>query len=137
MKRKLLVEVTIGDVEKKYPNYKFNYENQEDFFLNNIVSGLEHIADEQEYDAGYEQIVTNGMLDCMNSFINVGDKVGFIHKTGYYGKHQTVKAGVVVGISNEGNPLYKIQYKTESGKISSCTRTEEEVISIYDLLEEI
>lgn len=73
----------------------------------------------------------------MESFISIGDKVGFTHKTGFYGKYQTIKTGVVIDISNEGNTLYKIQYKTESGKNSSCTRTEEEVISFYDLLEEI
>lgn len=142
--KKLLVEVRVNDVEDKYPNFRFNYESREDFLNNNIVPSLEHVADEQEYDAGYETVVANGMLDCMETSVNVGDKVGFIIKSGYIGRESDLFVGKIIEISTREKTEYvkeatlcKIQYTTRNGKTNSVVRNAEELLTIYDLLEEL
>ena len=144
LKVKLLVEVTIEDVKNKYPNFRFNYESREDFLNNNIIPSLEHVVDEQEYDAGYETVVANGMLDCMETFIKVGDKVGFIIKSGYMGRESDLFVGKIIEISTRKKTEYvkeatlcKIQYTTRNGKTNSVVRNTEELLAIYDLLEEL
>jgi len=137
LKKKLLVDVYINDVETKYPNFSFNYKDKQDFLENNIVPSLEHIADEQEYDAGYETVVANGMLDLMDSFVEVGDNVGFIHKSGYMGKDAVIKIGKVVEktICDEVE-FYKIAYTTDKGRKCKISRNSSEIINIYDLLKQ-
>jgi len=140
IKAQLLVEVNIGDVESKYPNFQFNYADKKDFLQNNIVAGLEHITDEQEYDAGYETVVANTMLDVMDSFVSVGDQIAFSHNTGYMGKDSACKIGTVIEIKfaeNLNKNIYVITYLTKSGRKAKITRYEDEVISIYDFLEAI
>lgn len=144
LKTKLLVEVTVGDVESKYPNFQFNYGSKEDFLMNNIVAGLEHLTDEQEYDSGYETVVANGMLDCMESFVSVGDKVGFIQKSGYMGKFAKIVVGEIVDISpvqsNEADKkilMCKIKYTTDKGRKITIGRNTDEIVTIYDMLEAI
>ena len=138
LKKKLLVDVYINDVESKYPNFNFNYKDKQDFLKNNIVPSLEHITDEQEYDTGYEMVVANGRLDLMDSFVEVGDKVGFIHKSGYMGKNTLIKTGIVIDktVFNEVE-FYKIEYISEKGRKCEVTRDNREIINIYDLLETI
>jgi len=138
LKKKLLVEVNIYDVETKYPNYRLNYVSKQDFLENNIVFGMERITDEQDYDAGYETVVANGMLDLMDSFVEVGDKVGFIHKSGYMGKNAVIKIGKVVEktICDEVE-FYKIAYTTDKGRKCKISRNSSEIINIYDLLENL
>ena len=138
LKKKLLVDVYINDVETKYPNFDFNYKDKQDFLKNNIVPSLEHITDEQEYDTGYEMVVANGRLDLMDSFVEVGDKVGFIHKSGYMGKNTLIKTGIVIDktVFNEVE-FYKIEYISEKGRKCEVTRDNREIINIYDLLETI
>ena len=144
LKTKLIVEVTIGDVENKYPNFQFNYGDKKDFLMNNIVAGLEHLTDEQEYDSGYETVVANGMLDCMESFISIGDKVGFIQRSGYMGKFAKIVVGEVVDTSitqlngtDEEVLVCKIKYTTDKGKKMTISRNADEIITIYDMLETI
>jgi len=138
LKKKLLVEVNIGDVETKYPNYSINYGSKQEFLENNIVSGLEHIADEQEYDAGYETVVANGMLELMESSVEVGDKIGFIHKSGYMGKNAVIKIGKVVEKANcDKVEFYEIEYTSDKGRKCKINRNSTEIINIYDLLENL
>ena len=139
LKAKFLVEVTIEDVENKYPNFKFNYGDKKDFLNNNIIPSLEHVADEQEYDAGYETVVANGMLDCMETSVNIGDKVGFIIKSGYMGRDSDLFVGKIIEISTreKKETLCKIQYTTKNGKTNCVTREAKELVTVYDLLEEL
>ena len=142
MIKRLLVEVTIGDVENLYPNYLFNYASKEHFFHDNIISGLEHITDESAFDSGYETVVANTMLDCMDTFVAVGDKVGFIKKDGYMGKDTALKVGRVTELFSKGsNETYeewcKIEYTTDKNKKSTISRKLSEILNIYDLLDEV
>jgi len=135
LKSKLLVEVNIGDVENKYPNFQFNYNDKEDFLQNNIVAGLEHIADEQEYEAGYETVVANTMLDVMDSFVSVGDKVMYI-------KDNKPIFGTVRNIVFENDIEYchivpslsKQDFSTDGIAVAIEI---EDVITIYDFLKEV
>ena len=137
LKKKLLVDVYINDVETKYTNFDFNYKDKQDFLKNNIVPSLEHI-DEQGYDAGYETVVANGRLDLMDSFVEVGDNVGFIHKSGYMGKNTVIKTGKVIEkkVFDEIE-IYEIEYISDKGRKCKVTRDNREIINIYDLLETI
>ena len=132
-----LVDVYINDVETKYPNFSFNYKDKQDFLENNIVPSLEHITDEQEYDAGYETVVANSMLDLMDSFVEVGDNVGFIHKSGYMGKNAVIKTGKVIEkkVFDEME-IYEIEYISDKGRKCKVTRDSREIINIYDLLKQ-
>ena len=136
LKKKLLVDVYINDVETKYPNFDFNYKDKQDFLKNNIVPSLEHI-DEQGYDAGYETVVANGRLDLMDSFVEVGDNVGFIHKSGYMGKNTVIKTGKVIEkkVFDEIE-IYEIEYISDKGRKCKVTRDSREIINIYDLLKQ-
>jgi len=138
LKKKLLVDVYINDVETKYPNFDFNYKDKQDFLKNNIVPSLEHITDEQEYDAGYETVVANGRLNLMDSFVEVGDNVGFIHKSGYMGKNTVIKTGKVIEkkVFDEME-IYEIEYISDKGRKCKISRNSSEIINIYDLLETI
>jgi hypothetical protein len=135
LKAKLLVEVNIGDVKKRYPNFQFNYINKEDFLRNNIISELEHIADEQEYDAGYETVVANTMLDCMDSFISIGDKVMYI-------ENNKPVFGIVKDIVWENDTEYchivSNSSEQDTKKRNMPVAVEmNNVITIYDFLQEI
>ncbi len=136
MKKILLVEVEINDVEKKYPNFQFNYENKEDFLANNIVPHFNRYNDEQEYDAGYEHFVANELLDTMETFAKVGHKVYFQMKTGYMGKESYFHSGVITEV-DMANELVKISNITKTGKKSTVTRKFDEIITVYDFLEQV
>ncbi len=41
LKAIVTLEIEINDVETKYPNFMFNYENKKDF-LTNLISSFEH-----------------------------------------------------------------------------------------------
>ena len=127
LKAKLLVEVNIGDVENKYPNFQFNYNDKEDFLQNNIVAGLEHIADEQEYEAGYETVVANTMLDVMDSFVSVGDKVMYI-------KDNKPIFGTVLTINSD---YCNIDAVINGNGVEVRDVEIESLITIYDFLEEV
>ena len=135
LKIKLLVEVNIGEVESKYPNFQFNYTDKKDFLQNNIVAGLKHITDEQEYDAGYETVVANTMLDVMDSFVSVGDKVMYI-------KDNKPIFGTIRDIVFENDTEYchivpslsKQDFSTDGIAVAVETK---DVVTIYDFLKEV
>lgn len=74
----------------------------------------------------------NELLDTMHQKINVGDKIAYIHKSGFYGKSVSLNIGIVTKI-DPTNELCKI--KTDTGSV--VTRKFDEIITIYDLLEKI
>lgn len=74
----------------------------------------------------------NELLDTMHQKINVGDKIAYIHKSGFYGKSVSLNIGIVTKIDLT-NELCKI--KTGIGSV--VTRKFDEIITIYDLLEKI
>ena len=132
MNAKLLINIEIDDdIKNKYPNYKINYSSKKEFLINNIVTGFNHYKNEQEFDAGYEYFVVNELLETMESFIEIGDKVAFIKKSGYMGTTANTFFGTVVGIDND---TIKIKCLTTNATV---TRNKEEVITIYDFLKAI
>lgn len=74
----------------------------------------------------------NELLDTMHQKINVGDKIAYIHKSGFYGKSVSLNIGIVTKIDLT-NELCKIKTDTDS----VVTRKFDEIITIYDLLEKI
>jgi len=131
LKTKLLVEVNIEDVENKYPNFKFNYTDKKDFLINNIIAGFERVTDEQEYDAGYETVVANTMLDCMGSFLSVGDRVAYI-------ENNKPIFGIVKDITWKNDKGYCQIIPSNSNIQNTIVLVETTyVITIYDFLKEI
>jgi len=126
MRKKLLLDVQIGDVENKYPNFRFNYSDKEDFLNNNIIPSLERVTEESEYDAGYEIFCVNTYIETIEQLVHKGDRVCLIQNC-------KKSFGKVLKV-NEDNE--KCDLELDSGLILKNINVNE-LITIYDFIEQV